>query len=209
MELLSTRGVKSSEHIDGRIAQPPVILEVPANKDQLWTQFASPPSGHTAKIPNAFASVAPFRPISRLEAENAVLRRQLIVLQRQVRVRIQFMNSDRLFFIQLYRWFPSIVEAMTTILSFPKTARADLWIVIYVSYSASYNVDGGHRSRRQGPRGPPAIQPPLLSSPQQNAGRIGNPPPPMAAPRKPPPIAAPRKPPPTIPPRKPPPPIAP
>ena len=26
-----------------------------------------------------------------------------------------FTNSDRLFFLQLYRWFPSIVEAMTTI----------------------------------------------------------------------------------------------
>jgi hypothetical protein len=59
--------------------------------------------------------VSPFGPISRLEAENAALRRQLIVLQRQVRGRVQFTNSDRLFFLQLYRWFPSIVEVMTTI----------------------------------------------------------------------------------------------
>ena len=59
--------------------------------------------------------VSPFRPISRLEAENAALRRQLIVLQRKVRGRVQFTNSDRLFFLQLYRWFPSIVKAMTTI----------------------------------------------------------------------------------------------
>src|SRR6266478_5519641 len=59
--------------------------------------------------------VSPFRPISRLEAENAALRRKLIVLQRQVRGRVQFTNSDRLFFLQLYRWFPSIVEVMTTI----------------------------------------------------------------------------------------------
>src|SRR5215471_8146150 len=58
---------------------------------------------------------SPFRSISRLEAENAALRRQLIVLQRQVRGRVQFTNSDRLFFLQLYRWFPSIVKAMTTI----------------------------------------------------------------------------------------------
>ena len=48
--------------------------------------------------------VSPFRPISRLEAENAALRRQLIVLQRQVRGRVLFTNSDRLFFLQLYRW---------------------------------------------------------------------------------------------------------
>ena len=47
--------------------------------------------------------VSPFRPISRLEAENAPLRRQLIVLQRKVRGRVQFTNSDRLFFLQLYR----------------------------------------------------------------------------------------------------------
>jgi hypothetical protein len=59
--------------------------------------------------------VSPFRPISQLEAENAALRRQVIVLQRQVRGRVQFTNSDRPFFLQLYRWFPSIVKAMTTI----------------------------------------------------------------------------------------------
>ena len=45
-----------------------------------------------------------FKPKSRLEAENAALRQQLIVLQRKVRGRVQFTNSDRLFFIQLYRW---------------------------------------------------------------------------------------------------------
>ena len=50
-----------------------------------------------------------FKPKSWLEAENAALRQQLIVLQRQVRSRVQFTNSDRLFFIQLYRWFPSVV----------------------------------------------------------------------------------------------------
>jgi hypothetical protein len=54
-----------------------------------------------------------FKPKSRLAAENAALRQQLIVLQRQVRGRAQFTNSDRLFFIQLYRWFPSVLKAMT------------------------------------------------------------------------------------------------
>ena len=54
-----------------------------------------------------------FKPKSRLEAENAALRQQLMVLQRQVRGRVQFTNSDRLFFIQLYRWFPSVLKAMT------------------------------------------------------------------------------------------------
>jgi hypothetical protein len=42
------------------------------------------------------------------------LRQQLIVLQRKIRGRVEFTNSDRLFFIQLYRWFPSILKAITT-----------------------------------------------------------------------------------------------
>jgi transposase InsO family protein len=53
-----------------------------------------------------------FKSKRRLEAENAALRQQLIVLQRKVRGRIQFTNSDRLFFIQLYRWCPSVLKAM-------------------------------------------------------------------------------------------------
>ena len=39
-----------------------------------------------------------FKSKGRLEAENAALRQQLIVLQRKVRGRVQFTNSDRLFF---------------------------------------------------------------------------------------------------------------
>jgi transposase InsO family protein len=54
-----------------------------------------------------------FKPKSRLAAENAALRQQLVVLQRQLRGRAQFTNSDRLFFIQLYSWFPSVLKAMT------------------------------------------------------------------------------------------------
>jgi hypothetical protein len=58
-----------------------------------------------------------FKSKSRLEAENAALRRQLIVLQRKVRGRVHFMNSDRLFLIQLYRWFPSVLKVITIIRS--------------------------------------------------------------------------------------------
>src|SRR2546429_5133086 len=47
--------------------------------------------------------VSPFRSKSRLEAENAALRHQLIVLQRRVRGRVQLTNGDRLFLVQLYR----------------------------------------------------------------------------------------------------------
>jgi transposase InsO family protein len=55
----------------------------------------------------------PFKSKSRLEAENAALRHQLIVLRCKVRGRAQLSNNDRWFFVQLYRWFPSILEVIT------------------------------------------------------------------------------------------------
>jgi hypothetical protein len=51
--------------------------------------------------------VLPFRSKSRLEAENAVLRHQLIVLRRKLGGRVRLTNSDRWFFIRMYCWFPS------------------------------------------------------------------------------------------------------
>jgi hypothetical protein len=60
-----------------------------------------------------FAS--PLKSKSRLEAENAALRYQLIVLRRKVGGRIRLTNGDRLFFIQLYRWFPSVLKVITVI----------------------------------------------------------------------------------------------
>jgi hypothetical protein len=57
----------------------------------------------------------PFKSKSRLEAENAALRHQLIVLRRKVPGRVRLTNSDRWFFIQLYRWFPSILRVLTII----------------------------------------------------------------------------------------------
>ena len=57
---------------------------------------------------------SPFKSKLRLEAENAVLRHQLIVLRRQ-RGRVRLTNHDRWFFIQLYRWFPAILKVLTII----------------------------------------------------------------------------------------------
>src|ERR1019366_4083017 len=57
----------------------------------------------------------PFKSKSRLEAENAALRHQLIVLRRKVQGRVRLTNNERWFFIQLYRWFPSILKALTII----------------------------------------------------------------------------------------------
>jgi hypothetical protein len=58
---------------------------------------------------------SPFKSKSRLGAENAVLRHQLIVLRRKVKGRIQLTNGDRWFLIQLYRWFPSILQVLTIV----------------------------------------------------------------------------------------------
>src|SRR3974390_3512826 len=58
---------------------------------------------------------SPFKSKSRLEAENAALRRQLIVLRRNVHGRVRLTNNDRLFFVQLYRWFPSIRQVLTIV----------------------------------------------------------------------------------------------
>jgi hypothetical protein len=58
---------------------------------------------------------SPFKPMSRLEAENAALRHQLIVMRRKLRGRARLTSNDRWFFIQLYRWFPSILHVVMII----------------------------------------------------------------------------------------------
>ncbi|MCA6113293.1 hypothetical protein, partial [Bradyrhizobium cenepequi] len=61
------------------------------------------------------ALAAPFKSKMRLEAENAVLRHQSIVLRRRLRGRVRLTNNDRWFFIQLYRCFPSILQVLAII----------------------------------------------------------------------------------------------
>ena len=58
---------------------------------------------------------SPFKSNIRLEAENAVLRHQLIVLRRKLKGRARLTNNDRWFFVQLYRWFPSILQVLMII----------------------------------------------------------------------------------------------
>jgi hypothetical protein len=59
-----------------------------------------------------FAILAsPFKSKCQLEAENVALRHQVIVLRRQVHGRVHLTNFDRLFLVQLYRWFRSILRA--------------------------------------------------------------------------------------------------
>src|SRR3981081_3821989 len=58
---------------------------------------------------------SPFKSKLRLEAENTVLRHQLIVLRRKLHGRVRLTNNDRWFLIRLYRWFPSILQVLTII----------------------------------------------------------------------------------------------
>ena len=90
---------------------------------------------------------APFKSKSRLEAENVALRHQLIVLRRKVRGRARLTNNDRWFFIQLYRWFPSILKVLTIVQ--PKTLmrwhRAGFRCF---GVGSRARGEGGRRSRR-------------------------------------------------------------
>jgi hypothetical protein len=58
---------------------------------------------------------SPFKSKIRLEAENATLRHQLVVLRRKLKGRAHLTNNDRWFFVQLYRRFPSILQVLTII----------------------------------------------------------------------------------------------
>src|SRR6202789_1057491 len=61
------------------------------------------------------ALASPFKSKLRLQAENAVLRHQLNVVKRRLPGRVRLTNHDRWFLIQLYRWFPSILQVLTII----------------------------------------------------------------------------------------------
>jgi hypothetical protein len=88
------------------------------------------------------ALASPFRSKTRLEAENAVLRHQLIVLRRKLRGRVRLTNHDRWFFIQLYRWFLSILTVLTIIR--PATLMRWHW--------AGFRCYWRRKSRRRGGR---------------------------------------------------------
>ena len=87
---------------------------------------------------------SPFKSNSRLEAENAVLRHQLVVLRRKLKGRAHLTNNDRWFFVQLYRWFPSILQVLTIIR--PETLVR--W------HRAGFRCYWRWKSRRQGGRPP-------------------------------------------------------
>src|SRR6266436_682999 len=92
-----------------------------------------------------------FKSKIRLEVENAALRHQLIVLRRTLRGRVQFTNHDRWFFVELYRWFPSILTVLTII----RPATLVRW------HRAGFRCYWRWKSRRRGGR--PQIEADLLA----------------------------------------------
>ena len=51
---------------------------------------------------------------ARLEAENLLLRQQLIVVRRQHPKRVLLWNIDRLLMVWLYRLYPSLLDASSS-----------------------------------------------------------------------------------------------
>src|ERR1700704_2268112 len=56
-----------------------------------------------------------FKARATLEAENLVLRQQVIVLRRRTPKRPHLNNTDRFLFVWLYRWFPSVLEVVAIV----------------------------------------------------------------------------------------------
>jgi hypothetical protein len=54
-----------------------------------------------------------FRSRAALEAENLLLRQQINVLRRRMPKRPDLNNTDRFLFVWLYRWFPSVLGAVS------------------------------------------------------------------------------------------------
>ncbi len=76
--------------------------------------------------------LALFKSRQRLEAENAALRQQLVVLARRAPKRLHLTNADRLVFICLYRLVPSILATLLilkpeTLLRWHRAGLRALW----------------------------------------------------------------------------------
>jgi hypothetical protein len=86
---------------------------------------------------------SPFKSKIRLEAENAVLRHQLIVLRRKLKGRARLTNNDRWFFVRMYQSFPTILKVVTIVQ--PETLVRG----IGPAFAA---IGGGNRARGEGAR---------------------------------------------------------
>jgi hypothetical protein len=86
-----------------------------------------------------------FRSRAKLEAENLVLRQQINVLRRRMPKRPDLNNTDRFLFVWLYRWYPSVLEAVAivrpeTIIRWHRAGFRAYW-----RWRARAFIDGGAR----------------------------------------------------------------
>jgi len=89
-----------------------------------------------------FILAAQFKSEMRLEADNAALQHQLMVLRRQLRGRVQLTNLDRLFLVHLYRRCPSVLRVVAVV--HPETVVS--W------HRAGFRCYWRWKSRRRGGR---------------------------------------------------------
>ena len=90
---------------------------------------------------------SPFKSKSRLEAENAALRQQLIVLRRKVRGRARLTNADRWCFVQLHRWFPR--SSSSSRLFVPRRCCVGIGPAFVVIGVGNHGVEEGDRRFEQ------------------------------------------------------------
>src|ERR1700682_6077550 len=103
---------------------------------------------------------SPFKSKIRLEAENAALRHQLVVLRRKLKGRARLTNNDRWFFVQLYGWFPSTLPALMII-------RPDTLVRWHRAGFRHY-----WRWRSRPPGGRPPIEAELRADPADEQGKF-------------------------------------
>ena len=61
---------------------------------------------------------------AQLEAENLLLRQQLVVLRRKSQRRVRLWNIDRLLLVWLYRLYPSLLDAIIIVQPVSATAES-------------------------------------------------------------------------------------
>ena len=95
-----------------------------------------------------------FRSRASLEAENLVLRQQLIVLRRTAPKRLCFSAFDRLIFAGLYRLFPDVRDALAVVRAGDRHSMASCRVqsVLALAIEAS-------RRKTEGAAGDPPIDP--------------------------------------------------
>src|ERR1700720_1346085 len=69
---------------------------------------------------------------ARLEAENLILRQQLIVLRRKSPTRVRLWNIDRLLLVWLYRLYPALLDSIIirqpeTVIRWPRRGFRAYW----------------------------------------------------------------------------------